>query len=495
MQRSRIFVSYRREDAQQAAGRLAADLRTYFDRDQVFEDIASIAPGSDFMEALHEGLASCCAVVVVIGPNWAALTDRHGKRRIDSPDDWVRQEVAYGLQQPGVRVFPVLVDDAHMPRVEELPEDLQPLTRRQATPVTVRHWAKDVGLLADHLKRIPGLDKASVMHAPPPSPKTPPTQEQPAAPQAIVQGKTRKPWYLNPIAIVIPALLVIVVLSRLFFAGDKSAPTPAAASAPEIPSSATAAPATTPFALGNKDCDVCPEMVVIPTGSFVMGSPANEQGRASDEGPQHKVTIPVSFVAGRFEVTFDEWDACVRERGCTHRPEDEGWGRGKRPVIHVSWNDAEQYVQWLSTKTRKTYRLLSSAEWEYVARAGTKTPFNTGANINPVQANYDTSKSLAGSLTAKAREQTVTVGSFQANAFGIYDVHGNVWEWTEDCWNANYAGATADSSAWTVGDCGQRVVRGGSWQDNPHAVRSAVRNRATLVNRDGNLGFRVARTL
>jgi hypothetical protein len=153
LQRSRIFVSYRREDAEQAAGRLASDLRVHFKQEQVFEDIASIAPGADFMDALRDGLESCAAVIVVMGPTWATLTDKQGQRRIGLADDWVRQEVAYGLQSQGVRVFPVLVGDAHMPRPEDLPEDLQPLTRRQAIPVTVRHWAKDIGLLVEQLKR------------------------------------------------------------------------------------------------------------------------------------------------------------------------------------------------------------------------------------------------------------------------------------------------------------------------------------------------------
>ena len=151
VQRSRIFISYRRQDAEQAAGRLAADLRTHFAAEQVFEDIASIEPGADFEEALQQGLASCAAVIVVIGPAWSTITDRQGRRRIELTDDWVRQEVAHCLQSPGVRVFPVLVGDAHMPRSEDLPEALRPLTRRQAYPLVTRHWAKDVATLVRHL--------------------------------------------------------------------------------------------------------------------------------------------------------------------------------------------------------------------------------------------------------------------------------------------------------------------------------------------------------
>jgi formylglycine-generating enzyme required for sulfatase activity len=236
-------------------------------------------------------------------------------------------------------------------------------------------------------------------------------------------------------------------------------------------------------------------MVVMPAGRFMMGSPASEQGRQNNEGPQHPVNIPVSFAAGKFEVTFDEWDACVRERGCSHNPGDQGWGRGKRPVINVSWNDIQQYLKWLSTKTGKTYRLLSEAEWEFAARAGTSTPFSAGAAINPAQANYDTSKSFAGSATAATRKQTVTVGSYPANLFGLHDVHGNVWEWAADCWNQTYTGGPGDGRAWATGDCGFRVMRSGSWINDPQSVRSASRNGNSPDNRNSGLGFRVARTL
>ena len=151
-----------------------------------------------------------------------------------------------------------------------------------------------------------------------------------------------------------------------------------------------------------RDCPTCPEMVTIPTGEFLMGSPESERGRGKDEGPQHKVAFAKPFAAGKFEVTFAEWDACVAEGGCTEKPSDEGWGRARHPVINVSWNDATQFVAWLSKKTGKTYRLLSEAEWEYAARGQTKatdpsTPFSTGATINYQKANYDANFTYNGS--------------------------------------------------------------------------------------------------
>ena len=233
-----------------------------------------------------------------------------------------------------------------------------------------------------------------------------------------------------------------------------------------------------------KDCSECPAIVEIPPGTFMMGSPDSDSERNDDEGPVHRVTIPASFAVGKYEVTFDEWDACVSAGGCSHKPEDKGWGRGRLPVIYVSWGDAQEYVSWLSKKTGKTYRLLSEAEWEYVARAGTTTPFHTGEQISTSQANF-----------GKSRKRTVPVGSFGANQFGLHDVHGNVYEWVQDCWNANYKGAPVDGSVWTTVDCTSRVLRGGSWYIEPRILRSAFRNRDRTVNRYSFVGFRVARTL
>lgn len=244
-----------------------------------------------------------------------------------------------------------------------------------------------------------------------------------------------------------------------------------------------------------RDCEVCPEMVVIPAGSFLMGSPQTEDGRYPREGPQHRVAIGRPFAAGKFEVTFDEWDACVREGACKYNPSDNGWGRGRRPVIDVSWDNAKEYVAWLSNKTGKTYRLLSEAEWEYVARAGSTTEFNTGSTIRPQQANYETSVSYAGSLTAVGQRKTIPVGSYAPNAFGLYDVHGNVWEWVEDCRNSNYIGAPTDGSAWTSGDCAWRILRGGSWDVDPVYARSAYRYWNYSTSRLTYFGLRVASNL
>ena len=247
-----------------------------------------------------------------------------------------------------------------------------------------------------------------------------------------------------------------------------------------------------------RDCTGCPEMVVVPAGTFNMGSNASEESRGDDEGPVHQVTISVPFAVSKYEVTFSEWDACIAAGGCGgYRPDDEGWGRGNRPVINVSWEDANEFVRWLSSETSKKYRLLSESEWEYVARAGTTGPFHFGSTISTDQANYDGDYTYGNGREGVYRGKTVQVGSFPSNRFGLHDMHGNVWEWVEDCSHSDYRGAPTDDSAWTSGgDCDKRVLRGGSWFNGPGVLRAAFRFWYVAGFRDSSgFGFRVARTL
>jgi len=234
-----------------------------------------------------------------------------------------------------------------------------------------------------------------------------------------------------------------------------------------------------------RDCPDCPEMVVVPAGSFTMGSPENEPDRDSDEGPQHRVTIPKPFAVGKFAVTFAEWDACVSGGGCDgYKPENRSWN-DDQPVINVSWNDAQAYIKWLTAKTGKTYRLLSEAEFEYAARAGTETPYRWGSSLTPDQANYSGTYAYG----------TMPVESFKPNPWGLYQVHGNVWILTEDCHNDSYKDAPTDGSASTNENCSFRVIRGGSFYSNPKLLRAAARFWSKPDIRSFNIGFRLARTL
>lgn len=230
------------------------------------------------------------------------------------------------------------------------------------------------------------------------------------------------------------------------------------------------------------------DMVTVPAGNFDMGS-----SQRPEERPVHRVRMQ-AFEMGRTEVTFDEWDACYVNGGCDHFPKDEGWGRGNRPVIHVSWDDAQQFIAWLNQSTGKRYRLPSEAEWEYAARAGTDGKFSVGACLSTAQANYDGKHPLDGCQKGQYREQTTTVGSFSPNAFGLHDMHGNVWEWIQDCWADSYSGAPSDGSARSTGNCNRRVIRGGSWYNGAIYALSARRNYSSPAYRDGAQGFRLAMT-
>ncbi len=243
-----------------------------------------------------------------------------------------------------------------------------------------------------------------------------------------------------------------------------------------------------------KDCRECPEMIIVPPGSFNMGSLPNEKGREDDEGPQHRVNIPQPFAVGVYELTFDEWAPCVTARACRgHVAEDYGYGRGSRPVINVSWNDAQDYVRWLSSKTAQSYRLLTESEWEYVARGGTETRYWWGDDLGQGNANFNVGDGFAN---------TSPVGSFKPNDFGLYDVLGNVNEWLQDCRDnaQDYMDAPIDGTAQKVdGECKWRRVRGGSWMDRPGggmgSTRVADRGFMDNLSRQVHLGFRVARNL
>jgi len=238
-----------------------------------------------------------------------------------------------------------------------------------------------------------------------------------------------------------------------------------------------------------RETDDCPEMVVLPVGSFMMGA-SSDAAPGVSELPRHRVVIAKPFAASKFEITFDEWDTCVETGDCDPRISDSGRGRGSRPVINVSWYDAQTYVEWLSKMTGRTYRLLTESEYEYAARGGTRTIYPWGEDVGHGNANCDGCGSKWDNL------ETAPVGSFAPNRFGLYDMVGNVWKWVEDCFHDDYDNAPDDGSAWLKGgNCDSRVVRGGSWGLAPTTVRSSNRDANIAVGRSYSLSFRVARTI
>ena len=279
---------------------------------------------------------------------------------------------------------------------------------------------------------------------------------------------------------------VLLVVSAATPAGPSGSADPAMSQAsPQTVGAAAAAPAP-----GSSFRDTLsgggegPEMVVIPAGRFMMGC-VSGQDCHDDEKPVHEVVIARPFAISKYEITFEDYDRFTYP----NKVVDSSWGRGNRPVINVSWDDATEYAAWLSAQTGKRYRLPTEAEWEYAARAGSTTQYSWGNDIGHNRANCDNEH------CGEQWEYTAPVGSFSANAWGLHDMHGNVYEWVQDCHNNSYAGAPGDGSAWMSGDCSQRVVRGGSWLYSPRYLRSAYRVWGTRTYRYSDQGFRLVQDL
>ena len=443
--------------------------------------------------------------------------------------DYVREEIAGALKR-GITVIPVLVERTPLPDDDALPEDIRELVLHQKHDVAHEHFGRDVAGLVEAIR----FARKTVLA------------------EAGGPPRAQQLWVAALAAVIFAVgMLAYVVGAPLRWAPpdpwDKSEEQAAKAKQAEVEQAANAKEAEVARMAVEKarqeeakkaaqeserqrlamlkaqqdarraeeeknwfdaqkksldqlyphrppervfrDCADCPEMVVVPAGTFIMGSPTGEPGWLDSEGPQRQVTVARPFAVGKFEVTFAEWDACFAARGCKHLPDDKGWGRGRRPVINVSWHDAKEYAAWLSRTTGKTYRLLSEAEWEYAARAGTATRYAFGDTISKNQAQY--SEGTAGSAG-----RTVEVGSFTANRFGLHDMHGNVWEWCEDGWHPDYQGGPIDGSVWSGGDASLLVLRGGSWFSwGPGGLRSAYRGRNRPESRYDSVGFRLARRL
>jgi formylglycine-generating enzyme required for sulfatase activity len=471
----KIFINYRRGDDPGSAQALFARLEQAFQPEQLFFDVDNIEPGLDFVRVLEEQVAACDVLISVIGRNWIDARDQSGARRLDNPDDFVRIEIESALAWDK-RVIPVLVGQASMPSADQLPGPMKPLARRHAVRLTHERFRADTQALITALQRaLQSADDARTArtHAP-----------------AEAQWQTKDETRRQPDEAGTNKRRVTDADAESRAAKEREHGPPGGAIAVEF--GAPAASETRFFMPGAgktewfKDLAAGPEMVVVPAGSFTMGSSESEDGHDEGEGPQHNVTIARPFAVSRFAVTFEEWDACVANGGHSgYRPFDEGWGRGRRPVINVSWNDAKGYVDWLAKKTGRPYRLLSEAEWEYIARAGSNMRFWWGNSISTGQANYH-----------GHRQGTLAVDSFEPNPWGLWQVHGNVLEWTEDCYCSDYDGAPVDASPRTTCEYPDlRVIRGGSWITHPDGLRSATRWTQAADCRDPTIGFRVARTL
>jgi formylglycine-generating enzyme required for sulfatase activity len=518
--RGKIFVNYRRDDARDMAARIRDRLAGTFGNVNVFMDIDHLIAGQVFDKVLEKALAETDVLLAVIGSRWLELlAERQESGERDGDErDYVREEIAAALRG-GIVVIPVLIEATLLPKASTLPEDIRNLVRHQKHAVTHEQFGRDVAGLVEAIRfarkaarvgaggqtgRWIGLavlaalllgagvwwivptgpsegerQSAAVLKAEAERKQTEEVERQRLAAQKVEQDRKRAEEAERQ------------RLAALKAEEERKRTEEERRRAAETERQRLALLKAEAMRPGRefRDCaDVCPLMVMVPAGDFMMGSPPGEAGRSNDEGPQRKVRFDWPFAVGKFEVTFAEWDGCVTGGGCAHRPSDQGWGKGRRPVIDVSWHDAKEYVAWLSRKTGKAYRLLSEAEWEYAARAGTTTRYAFGDTISRSQAQF--SEGLWGSA-----KQTVEVGTFAANVWGLHDMHGNVWEWVEDNWHPEYLGGPLDGSVWQEGDVSLRLLRGGSWNFAPGGLRSAGRNWNLPTFRSSYVGFRVSRTL
>jgi formylglycine-generating enzyme required for sulfatase activity len=460
---AKIFLNYRRTDADAWADRVFERLVRQFPRENVFMDIDGNIPfGFPWAKWLDDQVAACDLMLVLIGRTWVA----EFQARSDPDErDFVRVEIESALARR-IPVVPVFLGDAPVPKSADLPPSVRPLLSLQAARLQRLSFDSDAETLVSGVARSIALARGEVVAKP------------------AVQ---RRPPTVSPPSLRLPAVSASVQPQAEARRGKFRA----MVGLPGAEAERWLAPGDTV-----RDADFAPEMVLVPPGKFWMGS-KDGQGR-DNERPQHEVMIAYPLLVGKYPVTFDEWDAYVAKAAGSkpHNPDDQGWGRGRRPVINVSWHDAKAYADWLSKVTGKTYRLLTEAEWEYCCRAGTETAFSFGEMISTDQANYNGNYTYGSGNKGEYRKRTTEVGSFPANPFALHDMHGNVWEWCEDAWFESYVGAPSDGSARTNVDASvSRVLRGGSWFDVPQYLRSANRDRGRPGNRIIDHGFRLARTL
>lgn len=526
---SGIFISYRRDDSSGHAGRLFDRLSAHFGDEQVFMDIDQIEPGEDFVQVIESAVGSCEILLALIGRNWLSSRDESG-RRLDNPNDFVRLEIAAALAR-GIPVIPVLVQGARMPRPQDLPENLLALSRRHALELSDLRWKHDIDQLTGALEKILTRQREARrnaeqqeaerkrLEAEAQSRKQAEERERQAreaeenarrkqeiyekealrrreaedverrraaehvlksveetagtvpletssssiattaSPPAVtmLSGRTRNlkraEWWGKIIVLAILANLVMLIAVNIV--NDRL----------QTPTTNNPEETNLKKSVTNR---IGMELVWIPPGSFMMGS----DNSFGDEKPAHRVTIREGFYMGKYEVTQAQWQQVMGANPSKFNGDN-------LPVENVSWNDAQKFIGKLNEMNDGfVYRLSSEAEWEYAARAGT------------TEDNADNLDSIAW-YKDNSGKQTHPVGRKQANAFGLHDMHGNVWEWCADVWHENHNGAPTDGSIWLSGDSSNRVLRGGSWVNFGRSLDFAYRFRDEPDRRDVIIGFRV----
>ena len=513
-----IFISYRRGEAEGQARALSAELQTFYGRGSVFIDVDSIGPGRDFRIALLKSIESCDAFLALIGPGWLDAKDAEGRRRLDDPKDFVREEIAVALTRD-IPVVPILLQNVSMPRAENLPDDLKELAFRNAFELRHSRWHADVRDLVERLGSV--------------SPALAFPQLSAASGQSEEAGRIRRPRWLNRRTAVGAAAAgaiavgsAVVAPPILRWASKASKPSLRAisfdfATVDEKGGHLAMQKGTASVFTEPLSSDVGVMMVSIPEGSFVMGSPQSEPERRANEGPQRHVRLRTFFI-GSSPVTQRQWAAVVANPKAsslrTLDPDPSFFKGADLPVETISWNEAAEFCRRVGELTGRDYRLPTEAEWEYACRAGSTGPFSFGPTITPQLANYCgvggavCGDSNGGSIASDEydgatyhsgaygqgpvgifRGTTTVAGTFPPNRFGLYDMHGDVWEYCQDVATPNYSQALSDGSAYVSGD-GDRILRGGSWSHNPAICRAAYRDQIAPDNRgwQGRIGLRLA---
>ncbi|MBA3804430.1 MAG: SUMF1/EgtB/PvdO family nonheme iron enzyme [Acidobacteria bacterium] len=553
---SGIFICYRRDENSAHAGRLYDRLTAHFGDEQIFMDIDYIEPGEDFVQVIEEAVGSCEILIALIGRSWLTSSNETG-RRLDNPNDFVRLEIAAALAR-NVRVIPMLVQGAQMPRPQDLPEDLMPLSGRHALELSDVRWKHDVdqliGLLekvlarqrearhtaaqeeaerqrlemeaqrqaeeserlkqaaaegerqkqeAEEAERRRREDKEAarrrVVERVPATSEGPSSTARPAVsplsietathPAVLPSGVAARPKK-SKLALMIAGVALVIVIGVALLVWLKHVPVNETSSAV----SQTQAGQQAGSKAQNMTNRIGMGFVRIPPGSFMMGSENGEK----DEKPVHQVTINDGFYMGKYEVTQAQWQAVMGANPSNFKGDS-------LPVEQVSWNDAQNFIQKLNAMNDGyIYRLPTEAEWEYAGRAGTTGDYagdldsmawygnNSGRQRLDAAEILRTDSSNYYKRITDNGNQTHPVGQKQANGFGLYDMHGNVWEWCQDWYHDDYTGGPTDGSAWLMGgEQKYRVLRGGSWYSSAVVLRSADRNWYAPALRFDLIGFRV----
>ena len=516
------FWSYTSSDDQHSDGRLS-QLRVLLARElqlligqrpkvHIFQDVAAIPHGSDWADQIHHALGQSSFLIPIVTPGflqseWCCKEVMRFRAREEALG---RNDLIFPFRYISIEdVDPNDPDECHDPAAFHLLASRQ---RFDFTPLRFhdprgQEVATQLAALAQSVRSAlrAGGQRRTASTAPASSPEQ-------AGPSAGTTATTATDPAKGGILASIGRVLREINgpgMARDTADGPTISPPPAsasrsAASRRPVPSLATPRQPSwlTPLSrwrdrIPGLPGAACPEMITLPAGTFVMGAPKSEAESDDHERPQRQVTVH-RFALGRCAVTFAQWDAAREAGAALHVPDDEGWGRGDRPVINVSWNDAQAYCAWLNERLGLTkeagYRLPSEAEWEYACRAGTTTPFSFGATISTDQVNYDGNYTYGAGRKGEYRERTVPVGSLPANPWGLHEMHGNVWEWCEDYFGP-YPDHAADAAPLRHDNATWRVLRGGCWLDLPGYARSANRNRfLEFVIRSSFAGFRLART-